>query len=801
MAVKGIDTKFNNALNKIKLDLNQSSFNSGQNNVSSINTHASETSKVDLSEFTGSSNQTEIANSNTSDFSGWWDNTTSPWLKNAANNVGNVTKKAGATVATGVTSIFEGLLEFGEAVGDAGSIIATAIFTPIKLENDLLKAGLCKITNTEFESGTKKMWENRMDMVKQESFKDLFNSFYTDTGAGKWMHENAIGADTVRSVGSGVGYVGGIIALSVATFGIGGAVAGGASSGAAVSSVAGSGAVSSLEMASVAATAGFGKGTEESWNNGANLGEGLAYGSFSALWEGLQFYIGGEISKVGGVGDKIAQKLLNGEAAALKTKIAGSLTRVILDGADGGIEGFVQPLLQSIYKDESYAKLFEENGGWGNVAMQTAMGAGMSAFSEIGDMRRILKSDKNVNVTTNINDTLNLGEKFSFFSKNKDKKHFIENIFGTSNQSTSGMTKEQKEIVKQMNEFISENGGLIYTISNTAEINSTMLKNIDDLSKLQVRVIGGFRDLDNNLKVKYNNNNYMGRVTYSGYEALSIITKLEELQSKIDINLPIKERAKQIYEVLSSEIPPMRDYNQYKTGHEVSASLKGLTNNNSVGKAGLVCAGYSQAYKELCKRCGIVCDYIRGLGTTDPLAGNRPQGHAWNIVIDGNEYIPVDVTWKACFQNDNWFGHSSLFAQTHFADNDEIFKVYNLNPNEAVETMINKFGLSSTLERLNRLISTSNYNEITRDNNARDILMNTSVDKIQNIINLNNDLYLSITTMSNKYGKNGALEHIYNYMVTGDSSCITRENNCRELLSNYSLDDIKFYFEKIRRLV
>ena len=187
-------------------------------------------------------------------------------------------------------------------------------------------------------------------------------------------------------------------------------------------------------MASVAATAGFGKGTEESWNNGANLGEGLAYGSFSALWEGLQFYIGGEISKVGGVGDKIAQKLLNGEAAALKTKIAGSLTRVILDGADGGIEGFVQPLLQSIYKDESYAKLFEENGGWGNVAMQTAMGAGMSAFSEIGDMRRILKSDKNVNVTTNINDTLNLGEKFSFFSKNKDKKHFIENIFYKAEQ-------------------------------------------------------------------------------------------------------------------------------------------------------------------------------------------------------------------------------------------------------------------------------------------------------------------------------------------------------------------------------
>lgn len=107
------------------------------------------------------------------------------------------------------------------------------------------------------------------------------------------------------------------------------------------------------------------------------------------------------------------------------TQVLNSLGRIILDGIDGGAEGFVTPLIQTIYKDgyydengeyvefsdvkslsdvfERYGKIFEENGGFVNVLTQASVGAISSLIGELFDLRKYFgnkKSESKVNMTS-----------------------------------------------------------------------------------------------------------------------------------------------------------------------------------------------------------------------------------------------------------------------------------------------------------------------------------------------------------------------------------------------------------------
>ena len=76
-----------------------------------------------------------------------------------------------------------------------------------------------------------------------------------------------------------------------------------------------------------------------------------------------------------------------------------------MDGDDGGIEGFIQPIINAVYKngynDENgnfvefsknenlfsrYSKLFNENGGLSGVVTNAVVGAGISALTELPDL-------------------------------------------------------------------------------------------------------------------------------------------------------------------------------------------------------------------------------------------------------------------------------------------------------------------------------------------------------------------------------------------------------------------------------
>lgn len=325
-------------------------------------------------------------------FVNWISDKLLPWLENASGTIKEVLKSTAATVGTFTISLLEGIGQFGEAIIDFAVLVGTAVASIATGLYDGGQAIYGLITGNEWESVTKQMWNLTKGFVSKDYVTSWFDSLYADTKVGKWLSENAYFYDTTRSIGSGLGYVAGVVILSIATFGIGGT---------AITTATGVELSSATYMSVISGLAGVGKGTQNAWADGADIGNGLIAGALSGVWEGVQFYIGSKIgnSKIFG-SDKIKAKLLN------------PLSRVILDGVDGGAEGFVQPLINAIYKDgytdengnyiefidgqngplERYFKSFDAAGGLKNVVIQTAIGAGGSMVGEVFDLAKLLRN-------------------------------------------------------------------------------------------------------------------------------------------------------------------------------------------------------------------------------------------------------------------------------------------------------------------------------------------------------------------------------------------------------------------------
>lgn len=311
-----------------------------------------------------------------------WDQNIAPLVIEGGEQIGTFLERTSATIGTSATSIVEGVLGVGESLIDflvlAGTTGATAITGIIDLGQAL--SGL--LTGNDWDSLTKKMWDQTKDFVSMEGIKKTFDEMYENTAYGKWLKENSYAFDTVRGIGNGVGYTAGIVGLSILTFGGAGSILGGEV------------AISSTQLAATAGGIGLSKGTESSWADGAGILEGLAYGGASGVWEGIQYFLGAKIGGLNlfGEGGKF---LTNLGAEEIKTKIINSLGRVVLDGADGGIEGFIQPMLGSIYKDGNYSELFNEYGGWQNVLTQATVGSIMSSIGEgLPGMKDIIKKEE-----------------------------------------------------------------------------------------------------------------------------------------------------------------------------------------------------------------------------------------------------------------------------------------------------------------------------------------------------------------------------------------------------------------------
>ena len=351
----------------------------------------------------------------------WWTDVKEnhPWVAKAANGVKKVgktiasvgkkvwgvIKRVGATIATFVTSLVEGILKFIEAIVDTVALLGTVVASVITGIFDLGQAIGGAITGKKWSSATKKMWGGTKKFVAKDHVGGAFDKFYEKNPVGNWMKSNAFFFDATRGIGSGIGYIAGVVVLTICTFGAGSVAAGGGT----VTAGAAAAATTTGQMATTAAAAGFGKYTEEAYANGASTGKGLLYGLGGAALEGAQFFIGSKIGTANFVGSK---GLAKAGTEGIKTKLTNSAIRVGLDGLDAGAEAFVKPGLNMIYQDgyydengnyvkfdesasfsEKYSKLFKQQGGWKGALTQAATGSAFSLLGEGLNLKRYFKND------------------------------------------------------------------------------------------------------------------------------------------------------------------------------------------------------------------------------------------------------------------------------------------------------------------------------------------------------------------------------------------------------------------------
>lgn len=259
------------------------------------------------------------------------------------------------------------------------------------------------------------------------------------------------------------------------------------------------------------------------------------------------------------------------------------------------------------------------------------------------------------------------------------KLNFMKNLFRNNYKYDEKLSEEEKKLIEAINDEIKTKGSSEVFLNDTLLLSSKMFEYIIDLSKVKFTIYGGFINARGEYRDKYLEQRYIDRVTYSGYQAKAIIEKIEVLQEQIDLTKNKVEIARQIYDVVVENIPVARFETETDEAFNETQSLAGITSYNLNGREGLVCAGFAQLYKELCMRCGLKCEYVRGDAVLESMVDSEDR-HAWNIVYTDNYIIPVDCCWGACSYADNideeFFGPNKTFHKEHQADEDELFDDY-----------------------------------------------------------------------------------------------------------------------------
>ena len=304
--------------------------------------------------------------------------------------IDNVLDRVNATVTLAETSLAEGIADFGESIVDALMNVSAGIVSIPVVVGGVL-------TGSDWQSDLEDLWDQTKGFVAVDHVGNFFDDMYENTSFGTWLKDEAYGFDTVRNVSKEVGNVVGTVGVSLLTFGV----------------------VSPFVVAGIS---GFGKGTETAWSEGAGTVEGLAAGVGTGLWDGLQFFVGGKIGGATLFGE--GGKFLTGAfGKSINTNLLNSISRVALDGLDGGAEGFIQPLISSIYKDGyyddagnyikfqsndnflmKYGEIFNDYGGAKNVLTNAFIGSALSGLGEVFDLNtkyNNLKAGKEADVKLN----------------------------------------------------------------------------------------------------------------------------------------------------------------------------------------------------------------------------------------------------------------------------------------------------------------------------------------------------------------------------------------------------------------
>lgn len=378
-----------------------------------------------------------------------------PFMKNTATTI--------CTAFNALSSIIKGLTQFVGALIDVGAILGGAVISAVTGIGEII-AYLCTDSTLSIdeleenlENGiTAKIWGTVMDFVSTSYVENAWNDFYENNLLGQFIDSYAVGIFKHDGIGcnilSGIGYVGGIVALTVFTAGIAGLGLGAsAGAGTAAGTAAGTMAsttTSTLISSAYAAISAFGKYTGESW----------AEDKMSS-WEGIQEAVrNGDISqsdyeKMKQIRDlsdeewnEIYNEYLNGNITleqlqemkqirkipddwkTAENTVAGleyGSLNALWEGAQWLVGGFLgeitagfgkvgasirvgvdslfntadtpfRSLITAATEGKSFGDVFETNGGWSSVITDFSIGLIGSLGGEIFDGIKSIKNNNNL---------------------------------------------------------------------------------------------------------------------------------------------------------------------------------------------------------------------------------------------------------------------------------------------------------------------------------------------------------------------------------------------------------------------
>ncbi len=280
----------------------------------------------------------------------------------------------------------------------------------------------------EYESITASMWSQVMGFVAEDHVNNAFKEFYENNIIGQWLDEHAHewfkSNGIVFNVMSGIGYTTGIVALSFivapilgvaagtglfSTIGIPSLLAGLAGMGGGTeyawgqmrdSSMVGieemyiNGDISEEQYNSIIAIRSF---TDEEWaeieqdyRNGnieqeqyelmrqirempddwrsiQNFFSGIGYGAAVGVWEGVQWYIGGRLTKY----------------AILGRPIPSAVANIAIDSLFNAADTPYRAVVESIALGEDFEEAFKNQGGTDAMLTNFLIGLGLSTGGEI----------------------------------------------------------------------------------------------------------------------------------------------------------------------------------------------------------------------------------------------------------------------------------------------------------------------------------------------------------------------------------------------------------------------------------
>ena len=467
---------------KIKMNINVSDSiknystnnNSSNNEVSKINEANQKIDNLEIEEFNLNENVQDIClNTGTvssnalSTLSGsnvleinaeeWFQNDLQPKILNIAKNYDKYIQSTGATIGTFAMSFIEGFGAFFESLFDAGVILADALITltGATVVFDSIVYLIKTINGQEYDFNdtfTYTLWESGMETVASKVIVSGFDYGYAGgIDLMKNAKDNSYWFDTTRNIGNGVGEVAGVIALTILTMGAGTAVTGASEAVTSGTSISSEG-VSSV----IAGVSGFGKGTEDSWSQGGTLWQGLGRGTLNGLWNGFQWYLGSKIIPTVGTNFSqiVTENMVEGTQKTIITKLIEMLARSSLDGIDGGLESFVQPLIDDLTDgkilDFNYQKYFEDDGGWIGFITNTLMGSTLSFLSEVPGLKNMY-SNEQINNEIKLSDIMSDSEinRYNYLVEFRKNPEYQQWIYDAQNGYATILKKEWLNIEEE----------------------------------------------------------------------------------------------------------------------------------------------------------------------------------------------------------------------------------------------------------------------------------------------------------------------------------------------------------------